>query len=127
MTDGPGGERDQAALIRAFLAARDSGDAGLIEKAALDLPSGQRFGAHPGQVPALLHEAYAAAIATASRCRLAAALARAWVYGGDAERAACFADEALRLAPLAGDPRIVADALDAALLARWGPTASRSG
>jgi hypothetical protein len=86
MTDGPGAERDQAALIRAFRDARDSGDAGLIEAAALDLPSGQRFGAHPGQVPALLHEAYATATAPASRCRLAAALARAWVYGGDAAR-----------------------------------------
>jgi hypothetical protein len=114
MTDGAGSERDQATLIRAFLAARDSGDAGRIEKAALNLPSGQRFGAHPGQVPAPLHEAYTAATAPPSRCRLAAALARAWMYGGDAERVACSADEALRLAPVtwvlesSGSPETIA-------------------
>jgi len=121
MTDGAGTERAQAALIRAFLDARDSGDTGLIERAALSLPTGQRFGEHPGLIPALLHEAYSAAAAPPSRCRLAAALARAWVYGGHAERAVVFADEALSLASVQDDPRLLADALDAALLARWGP------
>ena len=113
----------QAALIRAFREARDAGDAGLMAQAALNLPSSQHFGAHPGQVPALVHEAYAAAAEPASRSRLAAALARAWVYGGDAERAARFADEAVELAERIGDPQILAGALDAALLARWGPDA----
>jgi hypothetical protein len=87
----------------------------------LSLPSSQRFGAHPGRLPALVHEAYAAAVAPPSRCRLAAALARAWVYGGDAERAKAFADEAVGLAERIDEPEILADALDAALLARWGP------
>jgi hypothetical protein len=113
----------QAALFRAFREARDAGDAELMAEAALNLPSGQHFGAHPGQVPALVHEAYAAAAGPASRSRLAAALARAWVYGGDAERAVRFADEAVELAERVGDPGILAGALDAALLARWGPDA----
>jgi hypothetical protein len=120
---GPAGERGrgQAELIRAFSEAQRSGDPELIEKAALDLPSSQSFGTHPGQVPALVHQAYAAAATPASRSRLAAALARAWVYGGDAGRAVTFADEAVALAPATGDPVIMANALDAALLARWGP------
>jgi len=113
----------QAALFRTFREARDAGDVELMAEAALKLPSGQRFGTHPGQVPALVHEAYAAAAEPASRSRLAAALARAWVYGGDAERAVRFADEAVQLAEGTGDSRILASALDAALLARWGPDA----
>lgn len=52
---------------------------------------------------------------------MAAALARAWVYGGDAARAVAFADEALRLADRLGEPELTADALDAALVTRWGP------
>jgi hypothetical protein len=48
-------------------------------------------------------------------------LARSWVYGGDAVRAARFADEAQRLATEVATPEAAADALDAALLARWGP------
>jgi hypothetical protein len=120
MTDGAG-TRDQAALVRALLDARQAGDAELIENAAVSLPLGQRFGAHPGQVPALLYEAYAQATAAPRRCRLAAALARAWVYGGYPERSRVFAREATDLALSTGDPRLVADALDAALLANWGP------
>ena len=120
MTDGAG-PRDQAALVRALLAARQAGDAELITSAAVSLPLGQRFGAHPGQVPALLYEAYAQATAAPRRCRLAAALARAWVYGGYPERSRDFAREATDLASGTGDPRLVADALDAALLANWGP------
>ena len=120
MTDGAGA-RDQAALVRALLDARQAGDAGLIEDAAVNLPLGQRFGTHPGQVPALLYEAYAQATAAPRRCRLAAALARAWVYGGYPERSRVFAREATDLASGTGDPRLVADALDAALLASWGP------
>ena len=120
MTDGAG-PRDQASLVRALLAARQAGDAELIENAAVSLPLGQRFGAHPGQVPALLYEAYAQATEAPRRCRLAAALARAWVYGGYPERSRVFAREATDLALSTGDPRLVADALDAALLANWGP------
>ncbi len=115
------GGRSLAALIRAYHKARETGDCGLIEQAALELPSGQHFGTHPGQVPALLYQAYTAAAAPANRCRLAAALARAWAYGGEADRAVMFADEAVRLAEGTGEPDILADALDAALLSRWGP------
>ena len=58
MTDGAG-IRDQASLVRALLDAQQGGDAELITSAAVSLPLGQRFGARPGQVPALLYEAYA--------------------------------------------------------------------
>ncbi|MGH3426774.1 MAG: hypothetical protein ACRDQZ_04290 [Mycobacteriales bacterium] len=109
------------ALAAAFAAARSNGDTAAMAAAALALPSGQRFGVHPGQVPALLHEIYTATEDPATRCRLAAALTRSWVYGGDAARAAQFAEEAERLAVELDLPELVADALDAALVARWGP------
>jgi hypothetical protein len=108
-------------LIAAFTRARDSGDTAAMADAALRLPSVLEFGAPPGQVPALIHEAYAAATDPAARGRLAAALARAWVYGGDPARAVAFAAEAVDLAEQAGDPGVLADALDAALATRWGP------
>ncbi len=111
----------RAALLEAYYRARDTGDADLMAAAALDLPSSQRFGTHPGHVPALIHEAYAVAVTPVSRCRLAAALARAWVYGGDAQRAVTFAREAVALADGLGEPEVVAEALDAALVAHWGP------
>jgi hypothetical protein len=111
----------RAALVAAFEAARSAGDSQAMATAALAMPSSQRFGAYPGQLPALLHEAYEAASQAAVRCRLAAALARSWTYGGDAARGARFADEAQRLAAEVGTPEAAADALDAALLARWGP------
>ncbi|HZX55366.1 MAG TPA: hypothetical protein VFE86_11840, partial [Ilumatobacteraceae bacterium] len=88
----------RAALVVAFEQARATGDTEAIVRAALALPSGQGFGVYPGQIPALLHEAYESVDDASSRCRLAAALARSWVYGGDSARAARFADEALRLA-----------------------------
>ncbi|MEU1285656.1 hypothetical protein [Kitasatospora sp. NPDC005856] len=110
-----------AGLLAAYERARETGDAELMAAAALDLPSGLRFGVHPGQVPALIHEAYAVAVSPASRCRLAAALARAWVYGGDAGRAAAFAREAVAVADGLGDPAVLAEVLDASLVAHWGP------
>jgi hypothetical protein len=111
----------QTAAIRAFHEARDMGDAGRMAEAALGLPSGQQFGEHPGQIPALIHEAYAAAADPSMQARLAAALARAWAYGGDVPRGVPFADQAVSLADRTGDPEILADALDASLLSRWGP------
>jgi hypothetical protein len=111
----------RAALVAAFEAARAAGDSEAMAAAALAMPTSQRFGAYPGQIPALLFEAYAVAEAVPTRCRLASALARSWVYGGDATRAATFADEAQRLAAEAAVPEITADALDAELLAHWGP------
>src|SRR2546430_17361372 len=93
----PAGEKADArtAAIRAFHQARDSGDAGRMAEAALGLPSGQQFGEHPGQIPALIHEAYAAAADPPIRARLAAALARAWASGGAAPRGRPFAGHAL--------------------------------
>jgi len=120
---GSADSRDQAALVRAFLAARDGGDAARAEQAARQLPSGQRFAIHPGQLPALLHAEYQRAADPARRCGLAAALARAWVYGGHTERGRAFAEEALALSSVLADPAVTADALDAALLTNWGPDA----
>ncbi|HWF14944.1 MAG TPA: hypothetical protein VG244_02065, partial [Acidimicrobiales bacterium] len=111
----------RAALIAAFTAARASGDSETMAAAALAMPTGQRFGVYPGQIPALLHEAYEAATSATIRCRLAAALARSWVYGGDALRAARFAEDAQALATQVATPEAAADALDAALVAHWGP------
>jgi hypothetical protein len=122
MTDGAD-SRDQAALVRALLEARERGDAALTERAARQLPRGQRFGTHPGRLPALLHAEYRKATDLASRCGLAAALARAWVYGGHPERGRAFAEEALALSAQIADPAAAVDALDAMLLARWGPDA----
>src|SRR3954468_24820207 len=94
----PAGDTDamRAALLAAFVAARAAGDIEAMAAAALAMPTSQRFGVHPGQIPALLHEAYSAADTPLTRCRLAAALARSWVYGGDAVRAARFAEQAQR-------------------------------
>ncbi|MEU0937351.1 hypothetical protein [Embleya sp. NPDC005971] len=111
----------RAELLAAYYEARDNGDAEGMAAAALRLPSSQYFGTDAGQVPALIHEAYTVAVGPASRCRLAAALARAWAYGGEARRAVAFAREAVTIADRLGDPEVVADALDAALLANWGP------
>ena len=78
------------------------------------------FGTHPGSLPAELYEKYETAEG-AARGRLAVALARAWAYGGEAGRAAPFAAEAVALAEASGDAVALAEALDAQLLARWGP------
>jgi hypothetical protein len=78
------------------------------------------FGTHPGSRPALLHESYVAAEGS-SRGRLAAALARAWAYGGEFARAEPFAAEAVAIAETSGDPAQLAEALDAQLLVHWGP------
>jgi hypothetical protein len=108
-------------LAAAFDAARSAGDTDAMADAALAMPASQRFGVHPGQIPALLHEAYTKTDSPSTQCRLAAALARSWVYGGDAVRAARFADDAQRLAAEVSTPEATADALDAALVAHWGP------
>ena len=90
--------------------------------AALELASLQRFGGPGGRTHALLHEAYlAAADSPAARARLAAALARSWVYGNDAARGAPFALEAVELAEETHDSTVLADALDAQLATSWGP------
>jgi hypothetical protein len=90
-------------LIAAFARARDSGDTAGMTAAALRLPSVLEFGAPPGQVPTLIHEAYAAAAGPAGRGRLAAALARAWVYGGG--RGVPLRPRSRPPGPLAAQPR----------------------
>ncbi|MFN2625927.1 MAG: hypothetical protein ABR520_07575 [Mycobacteriales bacterium] len=106
----------------AFVVARAANDADAMAAAALRLASLQHFGGPGGRTPALLHEAYlAAADVPITRARLAAALARSWVYGNDAARGAPFALEAVELATDAGDPIVLADALDAQLATSWGP------
>src|SRR5215469_550943 len=115
-------EAARAAHCDAFVAARAADDAGAMAAAALGLASLQRFGGPGGRTPALLHEAYlAAAGSPATRARLAAALARSWVYGNDAARGAPFALEAVELAEQTHDPTVLADALDAQLATSWGP------
>jgi hypothetical protein len=110
----------RAAFAAAYDRARQSGDDDAMAAAALALAAGQMWGALPGRAPAFLHEAYGRATG-AARCRLAAALARAWGYAGNPSRAAGFADEAVAVADEISDPLLLADALDAQLLVHWGP------
>src|SRR4051794_11518238 len=91
-----------------------------MTEAALGLAAGRLFGTVPGRVPAFLHEAYVRATGL-QRARVAVALARAWVYGGDPARAVSFAEEAVTTAEDAGDAVLLADAFDAQLLVHWGP------
>jgi len=111
----------RADLVAAFRAARESDDLPAMRAAALGLTRVQGFGEHPGEAPAYLHEALLATDDPSARARLLAGLARSWVYGGEAARAADFADDALALAEELDDPPLLADALDAALAARWSP------
>jgi hypothetical protein len=110
----------RAEFVRAYDAARAAGDVEAMTAAAVGLAAGQSFGTFPGRVPAFLHEAYRLADGV-QRARVAVALARAWVYGGDPERAVRFAREAVGTAEAAGDPVLLAAALDAQLLVHWGP------
>ena len=115
-------EAARAAHCDAFVAARAADDVDAMAAAALGLASLQRFGGPGGRTPALLHEAYlAAADSPVTRARLAAALARSWVYGNDAARGATFAVEGVELAEQTQDPTVLADALDGQLAASWGP------
>lgn len=115
-------EAARATQIEAFVAARAADDVDAMAAAALQLAGLQRFGGPGGRTPALLHEAYlAAADRPDIRARLAAALARSWVYANDAARGAPFAAEAVELAEAEADPTLLADALDAQLANCWGP------
>ncbi len=106
--------------LAACRAAAQSGQTGVLVSAALALVDHHRFGTPAGTLPALLHQAYSAA-GPPERGRLAVALARLWVYAGEAARAAPFAAEALDTARASGDADDVAAALEAGLLAHWGP------
>jgi hypothetical protein len=93
-----------------------------MAQAALALHGLQRFGIEAGRVPVMLHQAYtAAADEPVLRARLAAALARSWVYAYDAARSEPFAAEAVTIADELGDSSVLADALGAQLATRWGP------
>ncbi len=114
----PGAAR--AAYEHAFDVARELGDVIGMTEAALALSAGPGFGAFPGRGPALLRQAHDLARGS-DRARVAVALTRAWVYGGDPARAVHFATEAVDTAEEAGDPVLLAAALDAQLLVHWGP------
>src|SRR5690242_6112473 len=107
---------DQAAR-----AAEAAGDRTVQVEAVLGLARGQRYNLSPGVLPVRLHAAYAVTSEPAPRARLAAALARCWSYANEPRRAPPFADEALSSAEHTGDAVLIADALDAALTAHWGP------
>lgn len=79
------------------------------------------FGTEPGRLAAELYDVLVRTTDDGDRARVAAALARVWSYGGHADRAAPFADEALARAERTDDPALVADCLDAVLAAHWGP------
>lgn len=122
----PAGQQEWEAARKvhadAFVTARADDDTDAMAAAALRLAALQRFGGPGGRTPALLHEAYlAAADSPVTRSRLAAALARSWVYANDAARGLPFAAEAVELAESSGDSTVLADALDAQLANCWGP------
>jgi hypothetical protein len=89
--------------------------------AVLGAASVYLFGAEPGKLPAQLYDVLARTTDDGTRARLAAALARCWAYAGQSARAIQFADEAVEHAQRSGPPELVADCLDAALAAHWGP------
>src|SRR6476646_9759016 len=89
--------------------------------AALAIAGSHLFGAEPGRIPVVLHQAYGRARDDGTRARLAAALARCWAYAGEPARAAPFATAAIEHAAADGDPAVLADALDAELTTHWGP------
>src|SRR3954447_12386701 len=87
----------------------------------LNLAGSYVFGPEPGRIPAVLFEAYEASAVELDRALLAAALARCWAYARERSRAVPFAVSAVKHAGAAGDPAVLADALDAALATHWGP------
>jgi hypothetical protein len=78
------------------------------------------FGLLPGRIPAFLHEAYEHAEGR-QRVELAIAIAKAWGYGYQPERARRFAVEAITSDEAVNDPALKAAALDALLVVSWGP------
>ncbi|WP_329047410.1 hypothetical protein OG738_34930 [Amycolatopsis sp. NBC_01488] len=117
------GRGDEAARLydTAITRCREAGDLTGWTRAALGAASVYTFGTEPGKLPAQLYDVLARTTDDPGRARVAAALARCWVYAGHADRATRFADEATRCAERTADPELLADCLDAALAARWGP------
>jgi tetratricopeptide (TPR) repeat protein len=115
------GEAAVASYREAAQRCRAADDLAGWARAVLGLASAQDFESEPGLLPAELFEVYARVDDDPLRARLAAALARCWVYAGHAARAVPFAEEAMDLAGSVDDPLLMADSLDAALAAHWGP------
>jgi hypothetical protein len=117
------GRGDVAARLydQAIIACRDRGDLSGWIRAALGAASVYVFGAEPGRLPAQLHEVLLQTQDPVDHARLAAALARCWVYAGQARRATAFASEAVETAAATARDDVLADCLDAALAAHWGP------
>ena len=113
-------ETRRASYVKAYDEARAAGDHEQMAAAALRLAGLQMYGTFPGRLPAFMHEAYAVAQGR-QRVMLAVEIARVWAYGGQANRAAQFAAEALAAPETAADPELLAHVLDAQLLIRWGP------
>jgi len=117
----PAGETAARLYDEAATRCRAEDDLGGWTQAVLGAASVYLFGAEPGKLPAQLYDVLARTTDDATRARLAAALARCWAYAGQAPRAIQFADEAVERAQRVGAPELVADCLDAALAAHWGP------
>jgi tetratricopeptide (TPR) repeat protein len=105
----------------AVAACRAADDQAGWTEAALGAASVYVFGSEPGKLPAQLYDVLARTTDDATRARLEAALARCWAYAGRADRALRFSDEAMADAERVGAAELVADCLDAALAAHWGP------
>jgi tetratricopeptide (TPR) repeat protein len=117
------GRADSAARLYDDAVTRCRNDDDLVgwTEAVLGAASVYLFGAEPGRLPAQLYDVLARTTDDATRARLGAALARCWSYAGHAARAVRFADEAVDRAQQVGVPALLADCLDAALAAHWGP------
>lgn len=102
-------------------AARAAGDLAKWTEVVLAAASEQVFGTEPGRLPAELHDVLVRTTDEADWARVATALARCWAYSGRPDRAVPFADEAVDRAERVGRPELLADCLDAALAAHWGP------
>lgn len=115
-----GSEARRAALVAAYDAAVAADDVDAMAAAALGLTELQEFGPVPGRLPAFLHTAYERSTGR-RRVELAIAIARTWSYGMASERAEPFVAEALAAPETQADPALLAAALDAQLLTKWGP------
>jgi hypothetical protein len=117
------GRGDAAARLydEAITRCRTGGDLSGWTRAALGAASVYVFGTEPGKLPAQLYDVLVRTTDDADRAQVAAALARCWVYAGQASRAMPFADEAVERARCVAAPDLLADCLDAALAAHWGP------